>query len=197
MFTGIIKAVGRIATIDRYGSDVRMRIDSGALDLQGLPVGASIAVNGACLTAVEIGQHEFAADLSAETLRVTALGELAIDSPVNLEPATRAGDPLDGHLVTGHVDGIGKVTAIAADGRAQQLDIALPEGLDRYVAKKGSVTIDGVSLTVNAVEKHALAVAIIPHTLTATTIQHYEIGTAVNIEVDIIARYLERLMEHG
>lgn len=197
MFTGIIKAVGRIATIDRYGSDVRMRIDSGALDLQGLPVGASIAVNGACLTAVEIGQHEFAADLSAETLRVTALGELAIDSPVNLEPATRAGDPLDGHLVTGHVDGIGKVTAIAADGRAQQLDIALPEGLDRYVAKKGSVTIDGVSLTVNAVENHALTVAIIPHTLTATTIQHYEIGTAVNIEVDIIARYLERLMEHG
>lgn len=197
MFTGIIKAVGRIATIDRYGSDVRMRIDSGALDLQGLPVGASIAVNGACLTAVEIGQHEFAADLSAETLRVTALGELAIDSPVNLEPATRAGDPLDGHLVTGHVDGIGRVTAIAADGRAQQLDIALPEGLDRYVAKKGSVTIDGVSLTVNAVENHALTVAIIPHTLTATTIQHYEIGTAVNIEVDIIARYLERLMEHG
>lgn len=197
MFTGIIKAVGRIATIEQHGSDARMCIDCGELDLQGLSVGASIAVNGACLTAVEIAQHEFSADLSAETLRVTALGALGIDAPVNLEPATRAGDPLDGHLVTGHVDGIGNVTSIAVDGRAWRLEIAVPQSLSRYVASKGSVTIDGVSLTVNAVEKNSLAVAIIPHTLTATTIQHYEIGTAVNIEVDIIARYLERLMEHG
>ncbi len=197
MFTGIIKAVGRIAEIEQHENDVRMRFAVDSLNLLELPQGASIAVNGACLTATELDEHSFTADLSAETLRVTDLGALRVDSPVNIEPAMRMSDSLDGHLVTGHIDGIGEVSGIEQQGRARLLTIELPEGLARYVARKGSVAVDGVSLTVNSVGASSFSVAIIPHTQSATIIQHYEVGTTVNIEVDIVARYVERLAEHS
>lgn len=193
VFTGIIKAVGRIAQVDDHGTDVRMRIHTGALDPRDWLAGASIAVNGVCLTAVDVDSESFVADLSAETLRVTTFGTFAAGAPVNLEPALRMGDSLDGHMVTGHVDGIARVTAIDAQGRGQRLEIEVPASLGRYVARKGSVAVDGVSLTVNGVEADKFDVMIIPHTQTATIIQHYEVGTAVNIEVDIVARYIERL----
>jgi riboflavin synthase len=197
VFTGIIKAVGRIAEIADHGSDFRMRIATGSLDPRDWPQGASVAVNGVCLTAVELGAGSFVADLSAETLRVTTLGRLAAGAPVNLEPALRIGESLDGHLVQGHVDGIAEVTAIESQGRSQRLGITLPPPLRRYVAKKGSVAVDGVSLTTNAVDQDGFEVMIVPHTRAATIIQHYEVGTAVNIEVDIVARYLERLSAHS
>jgi riboflavin synthase len=193
VFTGIIKAVGRIAETDDHGNDIRMRVDTGSLDVRNLPSGASIAVNGVCLTAVELDAKSFVADLSGETLDVTTFGTLRIGAPVNLEPAVRVGDALDGHLVTGHVDGVAKVTKFAVQGRAKQLEIQVPASLSRYVARKGSVAVDGVSLTVNAVDKDTFAVTIVPHTQEETIIRHYAIGTAVNIEVDIVARYLERL----
>ncbi len=196
MFTGIIKALGHIAQIDDLGDDVRMRIATGALDTSDLPAGASIAVNGTCLTAVELHADAFVADLSAETLQVTTLGELTPGAAVNLEPALRMGESFDGHMVSGHVDGIGRVSALEIDGRGQRLEIAVPADLCRYVARKGSVAVDGVSLTVNEVDATTFQVMIIPHTQTATIIQHYEVGTAVNIEVDIVARYLERLTAH-
>ena len=171
-----------------------MRIATGGLDPREWPIGASIAVNGVCLTAIELDAQSFVADLSVETLRVTTFGELAAGAPVNLEPALRLGDSLDGHLVSGHVDGIGRVTALATEGRGQRLEIAVPADLSRYVARKGSVAVDGVSLTVNGVGTNSFDVMIVPHTQSATIIQHYEVGTAVNIEVDIVARYLERLL---
>jgi riboflavin synthase len=159
-----------------------------------LAVGGSIAVNGVCLTAVTTTPTGFSADVSAETLAVTTLGRLAPGARVNLEPPLKAGDPLDGHLVTGHVDGVGEVVAVTPAGRSQRIDIAVPSALARYVATKGSVAVDGVSLTVNAVRGAEFTVNIIPHTLAVTVIGEYRRGTAVNIEVDLLARYLERLL---
>jgi riboflavin synthase len=197
MFTGIIRAVGHIAQIDDLGGDVRMHVATGDLDIRNLPTGASIAVNGACLTAVELNAASFVADVSAETLQVTTLGRLAAGAPVNLEPALQMGESFDGHMVSGHVDGVGQVTALESDGRGQRLEVAVPAPLGRYVARKGSIAVDGVSLTVNEVAASSFGAMIIPHTRTATIIQHYEVGTAVNIEVDIVARYLERLTAHS
>lgn len=197
MFTGIIKAVGRIAEIEQHESDVRMRFAADALKPAELPQGASIAVNGVCLTAIELDEFSFVADLSAETLRVTNLGDLSPGAFVNLEPAMRMSDSLDGHLVTGHIDGIGKVRRIEPQGRALLLTFDLPGGLARYVARKGSIAVDGVSLTVNEVDSGSFSVAIIPHTQSATVIQHYEVGTTVNIEVDLVARYVDRLAEYS
>jgi riboflavin synthase len=196
VFTGIIKAVGHIARIDHYrsgGTDARMRIATGTLDPGEWFQGASIAVNGVCLTAVEFDDSGFAADVSAETLRVTTLGQLGVGAPVNLEPALRMGQSLDGHMVTGHVDCVARVAAVTPEGRGQQLRITVPGAFSRYIARKGSVAVDGVSLTVNHVDAADFEVMIVPHTRVATIIQHYDVGTAVNIEVDIVARYLERL----
>ncbi|MDH5254670.1 MAG: riboflavin synthase, partial [Gammaproteobacteria bacterium] len=156
--------------------------------------GDSIAVNGACLTAVEFGPGTFAADVSAETLRVTTLGLLRPGSPVNLEPALTLADPLGGHLVTGHVDGAGEVAERREEGGTAILRFALPAALRRYVAKKGSVCIDGVSLTVNDVTDGLVLVTLVPHTLANTIMQHYRIGSRVNVEVDLVARYVERLL---
>jgi riboflavin synthase len=174
---------------------VRFAIELGSAAIGPLAVGGSIAVNGVCLTAVTVTPRGFTADVSAATLAVTTLGRLAAGSRVNLEPPLKVGDPLDGHIVTGHVDGIGEVSGVEQVGGSKRLVVAVPAALSRYIAAKGSVAIDGVSLTVNAVGAAELEVNIIPHTQAVTVIGEYARGTAVNIEVDMLARYLERLVQ--
>ncbi|HJR71993.1 MAG TPA: riboflavin synthase [Gammaproteobacteria bacterium] len=194
MFSGLVKGTGRIAARTEHGADQRFAIELEASSVAPLAVGGSIAVNGVCLTAVTATATGFSADVSAETLAVTTLGRLALGRRVNLEPPLKAGDPLDGHLVTGHVDGVGEVVSATPAGRGKCVVVAVPSALARYVATKGSVAVDGVSLTVNAVRGAEFTVNIIPHTLAQTVIGEYERGTAVNIEVDLLARYLERLL---
>lgn len=194
MFTGIIKAKGTVRQLERSAGDVRLSVVSADLDWSVYEVGESIAVNGVCLTAIAIGAEGFDADVSMETLEVTGLGSLAVGSAVNLEPALRVGEALGGHLVSGHVDCIGRVVEFAIDARSVRLGIEVPREYARYMAKKGSVAIDGVSLTINEVSGNRLQLNIIPHTAAATTIGDYAVGTAVNIEVDQVARYLERLL---
>jgi riboflavin synthase len=174
---------------------VRFAIELGSAAIGPLAVGGSIAVNGVCLTAVTVASRGFTADVSAATLAVTTLGRLVAGSRVNLEPPLRAGDPLDGHIVTGHVDGVGEVIGVEPVGGSKRIVVAVPAVLSRYIAPKGSVAIDGVSLTVNAVGAADLEVNIIPHTQAVTVIGEYARGTAVNIEVDMLARYLERLVQ--
>lgn len=194
MFSGLVKGTGRVAARTQHGADQGLAIELGAAAIAPLAVGGSIAVNGVCLTAVTATAAGFTADVSAETLAVTTLGRLAPGARVNLEPPLKAGDPLDGHLVTGHVDGVGEVVTVTPAGRSKHVVIAVPSALARYIATKGSVAVDGVSLTVNAVKGAEFTVNIIPHTLAQTVIGEYERGTAVNIEVDMLARYLERLL---
>jgi riboflavin synthase len=198
MFTGIVQAVGSVRTVTGAAAGRRFVFDLGVLGARDAPrlmaLGDSIAVNGACLTVVEFGPGTFAADVSAETLRVTTLGLLGPGSPVNLEPALTLADPLGGHLVTGHVDGIGEVAERLEEGGTAILRFRLPAALRRYVAKKGSVCIDGVSLTVNDVTDGLVLVTLVPHTLANTIMQHYRIGSTVNVEVDLVARYVERLL---
>jgi riboflavin synthase len=177
------------------GADARLVVELGTAAIAPLAIGGSIAVNGVCLTAVAVAPGSFTADVSAATLAVTTLGRIAAGGRVNLEPPLRAGDPLDGHIVTGHVDGIGEVLSVEAAGSSKRLVVAVPVELARYIATKGSVAIDGVSLTVNAVGAAELEVNIIPHTLSVTVIGEYARGTAVNIEVDMLARYLERFVQ--
>lgn len=174
---------------------MRFAIELGSSGIAPLAVGGSIAVNGVCLTAVAVAPRGFTADVSAATLAVTTLGRLVAGSRVNLEPPLRAGDPLDGHIVTGHVDGVGEVISVEPVGGSKRIVVAVPAALSRYIAPKGSVAIDGVSLTVNAVGAAELEVNIIPHTQAVTVIGEYARGTAVNIEVDMLARYLERLVQ--
>lgn len=192
-----MKGVGRVATRTDSGGDRRFSIELGTAAIPPLAVGGSIAVNGVCLTAVAVTPQGFTADVSAETLAVTTFDSLRPGSRVNLEPPLKAGDPLDGHLVTGHVDGVGKVVEIVPVGGSQRLVIGVPAALSRYIAAKGSVAVDGVSLTVNAVRGAELEVNVIPHTQAVTVIGEYRAGTAVNIEVDMLARYLERLVQAG
>jgi riboflavin synthase len=172
-----------------------LTIETSRLSLEHTQIGDSIAVSGACLTVVALEGRRFAADVSVETLTLTTLGALRVDDAVNLEPALRAGDALGGHLVSGHVDGVGDVRAIAPDGRSWRMRFAVPSALARYFARKGSVTVDGVSLTVNDVEGEEFGVNLVPHTLEVTTLGRFVPGRAVNIEVDPIARYVERLMQ--
>jgi riboflavin synthase len=193
MFTGIVQAVGVVVAVTRRGGDVELLIDAGTA-LSVARVGESIAVAGACLTATRIDGGRFAADVSNETLAKTTLGGLQPGSRVNLEPALRTGEPLGGHYVTGHVDGIGRLVALSEDARSARLRFELPAVLARYVAAKGSVTIDGVSLTVNEVEGARFGVNLIPHTREVTTLGSLAAGDRVNIEIDIIARYVERLL---
>jgi len=193
MFTGIIQALGKIARVEMHGGDTRLWIDAAQLDLVDVAVGDSICVSGVCLTAIALDGAQFAADVSVETLSCTTLGTLKIGNSVNLEKSLRLADRLGGHLVSGHVDGVGKVIAVAPDARSQRWTFELPDALARYVAAKGSICIDGVSLTVNEVEHNRFGVNLIPHTIDVTTFRDKRAGDAVNIEVDLIARYVERL----
>jgi len=193
MFTGIVRGIGRIDERITVGGDCRFRFDLGTARLPAIELGDSIAVNGACLTVTATDSGSFSADVSLETLEVTTLGTLGVGQPVNIEPALRVGDSLGGHFVSGHVDGIGKVRAIGSAGRSERLEVEVPDALLPYIARKGSVAVDGVSLTVNAIGSSSFEVNIVPHTKEMTIISGYRVGTAVNIEVDIIARYLERL----
>ncbi|NII12056.1 riboflavin synthase [Oleiagrimonas sp. C23AA] len=197
MFTGIIQSVGRIRSLERRGGDVRLSIDTADLDLSDVKLGDSIAVSGCCLTAVAIDAQGFAADVSNETLSLTSLGGLASGDAVNLEKALRLSDRLGGHLVSGHVDGLGKVVSISADARSQRWTFQVPDELARYIAHKGSICIDGTSLTVNEVEGSRFGVNLIPHTVAHTTFADRRPGDAVNLEVDVVARYIERLLGAG
>jgi riboflavin synthase len=194
MFTGIIKTMGTVAAMERRGGDVRLSVHSAAMPFSSYAVGESIAVNGVCLTAVALEDDSFATDVSTETLDVTGLGDLNVGDAVNLEPALALGERLGGHLVSGHVDCMGSVVTRNEDARSVRIGIELPNEYARYVAKKGSVTVDGVSLTVNEVSRNQFSVNIIPHTAEATIIGSYTVGTRVNIEVDLLARYIERLL---
>ena len=194
MFTGIIQTTGKIIAIDQHGGDSRFVFNTGDMDLSDLKVGDSVAVNGACLTIIDNDNNSFAADLSKETLELTTFSKLAIGSRINLEKAMLLSDRLNGHLVSGHVDGIGKVLEMHEDARSVRYTIETPDALSRYISKKGSVTIDGVSLTINAVEGNTFNVNIIPHTLSETIFSEYLVGSRVNIEVDLIARYLDQLI---
>lgn len=195
MFTGIIKATGEITALAKSGGDVRLSVRSVGLPFSSYEVGESIAVNGVCLTAVALRDDGFDTDVSTETLDVTGLGQLAVGSTVNLEPSLSLGDRLGGHLVSGHVDCVGRVRRRAADARSTRLTIEIPAGHSRYVAKKGSICVDGVSLTINEVSGNSFDLNIIPHTAENTIIGNYSVGDSVNIEVDMLARYLERLLD--
>jgi riboflavin synthase len=194
MFTGIVQAMGTVARIEPIGGDTRLVIDAGGLDTSDVAIGDSVSVSGVCLTAVAVDGSWFAADVSVETLSCTTLGMLKSGDCVNLEKSLRLADRLGGHLVSGHVDGVGRVLAVEPEARSQRWTFEVPAALSRYVAAKGSVCVDGVSLTVNDVDSNRFGVNLIPHTIEATAFQHRRAGDVVNIEVDMIARYLERLM---
>ena len=194
MFTGLVQGIGRVRAIEPRGGDVTLVLDTGDVPLEDLERGGSVAVSGVCLTATQLERSSFAADVSRETLSLTTLGEWQIGTRVNLEKALRAGQALGGHYVTGHVDGVGHVLAHHDDGRSVRMEFRVPPELARYVARKGSICIDGVSLTVNGAEGNRFDVNLVPHTLEVTTLGQLQPGSRVNLEVDIIARYLERMM---
>jgi len=191
MFTGIIQSIGRIHEYEARGADARMIITGGGLDFSDVALGDSIAVNGVCLTTVALTPDSFSVDVSAETLRCTA--GFALGAEVNLEKALRLADRLGGHLVSGHVDGVGTVHRFVPVGESHLLEIDAPAELARYIIRKGSITVNGVSLTVNVVEGARFALNLIPHTLEMTMLKHLQAGSRVNLEVDMIARYVERL----
>jgi len=197
MFTGIVQTTGTIVRIDPRGGDLRLRIRCPDRDFGSAARGDSIAVNGVCLTAVSVDETGFVADVSRETMGLTTLGAAKPGSRVNLEKALTLATPLGGHLVTGHVDGIGEVLDRTEEARSVRFVLATPDDLARYVARKGSVCVDGVSLTVNAVDGNRFEVNIVPHTLEVTNLDEWLRGRQVNLEVDIVARYLERLLGEG
>jgi len=194
MFTGIVQDVGHVQALERRGGDLRLTLATQQVDLSHAQPGDSIAVAGVCLTAVALAAHRFDVDVSVETLARTTLGEWQVGRRVNLESALRAGDALGGHLVAGHVDGLARLVGRSAQARSEQLRFRLPPQLAHYLARKGSVCIDGVSLTVNAVGGSDFEVNLIPHTLDVTTLGELAVGDQVNVEVDLIARYVERLL---
>ena len=205
MFTGIIQAVGTIAAMEPSGGDMRLRVQTGKLPLDDVGLGDSIATNGVCLTVAALGAGQFEADVSLETLQRSCLGELPIGSALNLEKALPVNGRLGGHIVSGHVDGVGELRSRESRGRAEQFVIAAAPEIMRYIASKGSIAVDGVSLTVNGIGDDHFALMLIPHTLQSTIIPQYKIGRRVHLEVDIMARYAERLLgadrsdagEHG
>ncbi|MCY7355519.1 MAG: riboflavin synthase [Lysobacter sp.] len=197
MFTGLIEGVGRLASRELRGGDARLRIEVGMLPFTDVALGESIAVNGVCLTVVEFDAMSFQVDASTETLSLTTLGALAEGAAMNLERAMKPTDRLGGHLVSGHVDGIGRATQIWDDARAQRWKFLVPANLSKYIAQKGSICVDGVSLTVNAVDEDSFEVALIPHTVSQTAFANTRVGDAVNIEIDLVARYVERLLQRS
>ena len=194
MFTGIISAIGDIASLEERGGDVRLTIRSGNLNLTDVQLGDSIACNGACLTAVELTGEGFVADVSVETLNLTTIGNWQTGSRINMEKAMQATDRFGGHIVSGHVDGIGEVVALEEDARSWRFRLRAPREIAKYIAHKGSITVDGTSLTVNIVEGAEFELNIVPHTMQHTVMGDYKVGTKVNLEVDLVARYLERLL---
>ncbi len=194
MFTGIIEGVGQVAARALIGGDVRFTFNVGSLPFDDVQMGESIAVNGVCLTVIAFDAHGFQADASTETLGLTTLGQLDAGAVVNLERAMRPTDRLGGHLVSGHVDGLGQVLSVHEDARAQRWRFAAPAALQRYIARKGSICVDGVSLTVNDVDDEGFEVALIPHTVAHTAFSATGVGSAVNLEIDLVARYVERLV---
>ena len=194
MFTGIIEAIGHVLSYEKVGGDVRLKIQSKELHWQEVALGDSIATNGICLTVVQKSSSAFTADVSQETLSVTTLVDWAVGTKVNLEKALTPESRLGGHIVSGHVDGVGVVLNRKPDARSERFWFEVPSELSKYIAQKGSITIDGTSLTVNEVHENTFSVNIVPHTATHTVIGDYHAGSRVNLEVDIIARYLERLL---
>jgi riboflavin synthase len=195
MFTGIVQAIGRITALEPRGGDLRLAVEATALGLDDVGLGDSICVSGVCLTVVAIDAAVLAFDVSTETLACTSLGARAVGDSVNLEKSLRLADRLGGHLVSGHVDGVGTVVSVSADARAQRWTFRAPAALMRYLAPKGSIAVDGVSLTVNEVDGDTFGVALIPHTVAVTTFGQRHVGDVVNLEVDAVARYVERLMQ--
>jgi len=195
VFTGIIQAVGRIAEIDAGEQDIRLRIETGKLPLTDVALGDSIATSGVCLTVTELPGDGFWADVSPETLSLTSLGSQGVGDAVNLETSLTLSTPLGGHLVSGHVDGVGHIEQITEDARFWRVKVAAPDNLARYIAMKGSICVDGTSLTVNQVDGSVFELTIIPQTWEETVFSDYVAGSPVNLEVDVIARYLERLMQ--
>jgi riboflavin synthase len=194
MFTGIIEATGELKKLEAKGGDLQVTIQSSGLDFSDVKLGDSIASNGVCLTVTAQGTDWFSADLSAETLKRTLFGQYKQGQRLNLEKALLPTTRLGGHLVSGHVDGVATISRIHTEGRAWQVYVKAPEELSRYIAEKGSVTIDGISLTVNELVADEFRLTIVPHTAMETTMSHWRVGSMVHIEVDLIARYLERLL---
>ncbi|MGX8221201.1 riboflavin synthase [Psychrobacter celer] len=195
MFTGIIESVGKVTSMQPTGGDIRLTIESSELDFSDVKLGDSIASNGICLTVVEIGDKSYSVDVSRETIARTALETLKPGDIVNLEKAMLPTTRFGGHIVAGHVDGVGRVSKLQQDARSIYIEIEIPKELAHYTATKGSITIDGISLTTNLVRDNVVCLNIIPHTAQVTNIaKHWLVGSKVNIEVDIVARYLERLL---
>ena len=194
MFTGIIAAIGKLTKVEPKGGDCRLTINTGKLPLSDTQLGDSIAVNGVCLTAIELGKQHFCADVSNETLSRSTLKQAVVGTPVNLELALTPTTRLGGHIVSGHVDGIGELIEQKPDARSWRLSFKAPAELAKYIAEKGSICLDGISLTVNSVNGAAFSVNIVPHTLKETTLAEIKLGDKVNLEVDLLARYLERLL---
>ena len=194
MFTGIIAAIGSVVDLEPRDGDVRLTINAGNLGLSDLNLGDSIACNGACLTAVELTQNDFIADVSVQTLNLTTINHWLVGSPINLEKAMQATDRFGGHIVSGHVDGVGEVLSLKGDARSWRFRIKAPANIAKYIAHKGSITVDGTSLTVNLVEGSEFELNIVPHTMSHTVMGTYKEGTKVNLEVDLVSRYLERLL---
>lgn len=195
MFTGLIEGVGRLAAREPRGGDARLTVEVGSLPFDDARLGESIAVNGICLTVVAFDARSFEADASNETLALTTLGAWPLGRALNLERAMRPTDRLGGHMVSGHVDGVGRVLQVHDDARAQRWRFAAPAALLRYIASKGSICVDGVSLTVNAVDDEGFEVALVPHTVAHTAFAETAVGEGVNLEVDLVARYVERLLQ--
>lgn len=195
MFTGLIQGVGRLRTREARGGDLRFTIDVGTLPFKDVALGESIAVNGCCLTVVDFDASSFAIDASNETLALTTLGAFGEGAALNLERAMQAHERFGGHIVSGHVDGVGRVVDIQPDARAQRWRFAMPQALAKYIAKKGSICVDGVSLTVNEAGEDFFEVALIPHTISHTALAETRLGDAVNLEIDLVARYVERLLQ--
>ena len=195
MFTGLIQGVGRLRALEPREGDIRIHVDTGSLPFDAVEMGESIAVNGVCLTVTGFDDASFSADVSTETLSLTTLGALAEGAALNLERALQPTERMGGHMVSGHVDGVGHVLDVHEDARAQRWRFRMPAELAKYVAKKGSICVDGVSLTVNAVDDTTFEVALVPHTVSHTAFANTGVGDAVNLEIDVVARYVERLLE--
>jgi riboflavin synthase len=196
MFTGIVASVGEIIKTEKIGGDLRLTLATGGLAMAGVQLGDSIMCNGICLTAIEFDNNSFVADLSEETLNVTTAGNWVVGTRINLEKSLTLADRLGGHLVSGHVDGIGEVLSRETTSRSECFGISAPQELAKFIAHKGSITLDGTSLTVNSVSDNKFTLMIIPHTLENTVIGDYQPGTEVNLEVDLLARYLDRLRQY-